>query len=94
MGKIFLVFRMTDYYSDSMFRICKDCDFEWHSEDGGKCPVCEKKNNQLHNGSIEKEYEGRAFGTSQNKQRINTWYTAIAIIAVVVVIYSFVLGKN
>ena len=26
-----------------MFKVCKKCDFEWHSKDGLDCPACSRE---------------------------------------------------
>lgn len=67
------------------FKICEECDFEWHLKDGNNCPLC---------SSREAEYEkkGGAFGTGENSSRWKMWYQAIGLVALVYLIYQFVLG--
>ena len=74
-----------------MFRVCKTCDFEWHSKDGEDCPICEKAEKMTNLETILSEISARAFGTGANGNRTKTWYAVLGIIALVGVIYSFVL---
>ena len=71
----------------SNFKICTTCDFEWHAADGETCPVCNKEEEV-------KEYSG-VFGTSKNQTRINLWYKALGLVALVyLVIYCFLILSN
>jgi hypothetical protein len=91
MGKFFLVQNYGRYYSCNMFRICKTCDFEWHYKDGEECPVCDKAKEMVYSETTPSNLSARAFGTGANRYRTKTWYTVLGIIALVGVIYSFVL---
>lgn len=70
-----------------MFKVCPDCDFEWHSKDGLDCPAC-----NVDSLDEEKYYEGGAFGTGVNRGRLKNWYLAIGIITLVLLIEAFVLN--
>ncbi len=73
-----------------MFKVCPVCDFEWHIKDGPNCPTCDNSNQ----AGFEKEtdqYRGGAFGTGEHSARFKNWYAAIGIIALVLIIYSFIL---
>ncbi len=72
-----------------MFRICPDCDFEWHSKDGMKCPVCDESKPK---SAPYQEFGGRAFGTGPNQERLKNWYIAIAIISLVLIIQALILS--
>lgn len=67
----------------SDFLTCKRCDFEWHRKDGSSCPICTKDSEKL-NGL---EFEGGMFGTGKNPTRMNRYYQALGIIALVYLIY-------
>ena len=67
------------------FRICDDCDFEWHSKDGLSCPLCKTRNQK-------EERVSGAFGTGEGASRWRIWYQTIGIIALVYLIYQLVLG--
>ena len=74
-----------------MFKICVVCDFEWHIKDGSKCPACSDRENK----DVEEEfcqYRGGAFGTSKNHSHFKNWYKAIGIIALVLILYAFMIG--
>ena len=66
----------------SDFKICTKCDFEWHAADGETCPVCNKQDEV-------KEYSG-VFGTSKNQTRINLWYKALGLVALVYLVIHFI----
>ena len=66
----------------SDFKICTTCDFEWHAADGETCPVCNKEEEV-------KEYSG-VFGTSKNQTRINLWYKAFGLVALVYLVIHFI----
>ena len=68
-----------------MFMVCDECDFEWHSKDGNICPICKKKLDLK-----DSYFDGRAFGTSLNSERINAWFAGIGIIALVGFIYAII----
>lgn len=74
-----------------MFRICSICDFEWHSKDGNECPTCANKKDAVTFESRPGEQSARAFGTGTNESRTKTWYSLLGIIALVGIIYTFVL---
>lgn len=74
-----------------MFRICSICDFEWHSKDGNGCPTCANKKDAVTIDSSPREQSVRAFGTGTNESRTKFWYSLFGIIALVGVIYTFVL---
>jgi hypothetical protein len=76
-----------------MFNTCRNCDFEWHSKDGVNCPACGENFDHSHKvDDFEENYKGGAFGTGENGARIKNWYAALGIIALVYVIYSYVLN--
>jgi hypothetical protein len=73
-----------------MFKICPNCDFEWHSKDGSLCPAC---NDSTQNDEVEFDpNKGGAFGTSRNYKQLNNFYAGVGIVALVLIIYSFILG--
>ena len=73
-----------------MFKICSLCDFEWHTKDGLECPACQ--DSIIAENEIEmNEYKGGAFGTGKDSMRLKNWYAAIGIIALILIIYSFLL---
>ena len=76
-----------------MFNTCNKCDFEWHSKDGENCPACGAQFDMSHEvDNCAENYKGGAFGTGENGARIKSWYAALGIIALVYVIYYFVLN--
>jgi hypothetical protein len=74
---------------NKMFKICSICDFEWHSKDGPNCPAC-RENNDFNN-EID-TCSGGAFGTGKNYANFKNFYAAIGIIALVLILYAFVIG--
>ena len=74
-----------------MFRICPICDFEWHSKDGTDCPTCAKRKDVVIPYSSPEDESLRAFGTGSNESRTKAWYSLLGIIALVGIIYTFVL---
>jgi hypothetical protein len=75
----------------TMFKICPNCDFEWHSKDGNFCPACSDDNTS--NDEVEFDPSKRgAFGTSRNVKQLNNFYAGVGIVALVLIIYAFVIG--
>jgi len=91
MGKFFLVQNIGCSYNIYMFRICSICNFEWHSKDGNECPTCANKKDAVTFESSPGEQSARAFGTGTNESRTKAWYSLLGIIALVGIIYTFVL---
>jgi hypothetical protein len=71
------------------FLTCEKCDFEWHKKDGSNCPTCSRKDNLEELSSFE---NGGMFGTGANHKRINKYYKAIGLIALVYLIYFLIRG--
>ncbi|MEK9773286.1 MAG: hypothetical protein VW576_06935 [Opitutae bacterium] len=65
------------------FLTCQDCDFEWHRKDGTDCPLCSKK---LGMEDVP-DYKGGLFGSGKNAKRMNLYYQAIGLLALVYLIY-------
>ena len=63
-----------------MFKISKECDFEWHIDDGEHCPTC--------NPSKQAENKSGVFGSGQKSTRWSNWFKAIGFIALVYFIYG------
>jgi hypothetical protein len=73
-----------------MFKICSLCDFEWHTKDGSECPACNDLNTIVSNPETV-QYQGGAFGTGKNYLKQRKWYAAVGIIALILIIYAFIL---
>ena len=74
-----------------MFKICSECDFEWHSKDGTQCPACRDRESNNEEEDIT-QYQGGAFGTGKNHSHFKNWYKAIGITALVLILYAFIIG--
>ncbi len=74
-----------------MFKICPDCDFEWHHKDGERCPACSKA--KLIEDDIKFiPSQGGAFGTGRHSVQMKKIYAGIGIVALVLIIYAFIIG--
>ena len=73
-----------------MFKICSLCDFEWHTKDGSECPACNDLNIIVPSSEME-QFQGGAFGTGKNYLKQKKWYAAVGIIALILIIYAFIL---
>jgi len=74
-----------------MFKVCPECDFEWHINDGLKCPSC-NKSKEIEFESETNQFRGGAFGTGGNSIKFKNGYKAIGIITLILIIYSVMLG--
>jgi hypothetical protein len=74
-----------------MFKICPICDFEWHTKDGYECPTCYDANKSEDDVIFDPSNSG-AFGTSRNSKQIKNFYAGVGIVALVLILYAFVLG--
>ena len=61
-----------------MFKICKNCDFEWHSKDGMDCPACSADNDKK---------ETFHFVFNANKK----WVQSLALVLLVALLVLWVL---
>ena len=62
-----------------MFKVCKKCDFEWHSKDGLDCPACSSESEKT-----VQEYQP----VLSSKKR---WVQALAIVMLVSLIVLWIL---
>ena len=74
-----------------MFKICPICDFEWHTKDGYECPTCYDGNKSKDDVIFDPSNAG-AFGTGRNSKQIKNFYAGVGIVALVLILYAFVLG--
>jgi len=74
-----------------MFKICPVCDFEWHRKDGKECPACYESNKSRDSVTFEPS-NGGAFGTGRNSKQIKNFYAGVGIVALVLILYAFLLG--
>lgn len=74
---------LVEVWPVSNFKTCSKCDFEWHLTDGDNCPVCTKEKTEKHG-------RGGVFGTSKNQDRLNLWFKALGMVALVLLLYHFV----
>ena len=74
-----------------MFKICPTCDFEWHTKDGKECPTCSDANISKDDVIFDPSNAG-AFGTGRNSKQFKNFYAGVGIVALVLILYAFVLG--
>ena len=81
-----------------MFRQCRRCDFEWHESDGETCPACGSDwggripEDESDSAKRAEAHEGGAFGSGPHAKSQASCVIALAILALVYFIVSFVLG--
>jgi len=70
------------------FKNCLVCDFEWHSSDGERCPVCSSQNRtDSDDVSEDTFYKSGLFGTAKSKNGIRSVYQILGILALVYFLY-------
>ena len=74
-----------------MFKVCPECDFEWHINDGSKCPSC-NQSKEIEFESETNQFRGGAFGTGENSTNFKNVYKAIGLITLLLIIYSLLRG--
>jgi|TARA_B100001057_G_scaffold26140_2_gene23969 hypothetical protein len=74
------------------FRVCKRCDFEWHSEDGEFCPVC-KKSEVLDrkNEKCEESKSGGFFISAEKSSKTKKYLQALGLVTLVYLLIHYVL---
>jgi len=77
-----------------MFRICPECDFEWHDGDGDSCPACSPDiADESESARSSEKYDGGAFGSGSNSSRLKNLYQALGLLALVYLLYYLFGGK-
>jgi len=69
--------------TETKFINCPKCDFEWHITDGEICPVCNSRKKFSYPFDEGEPRFGGIFGTGNKTVRINRYYVAIGLIALV-----------
>ncbi len=64
------------------FRVCKNCDFEWHLLDGTECPICSAEDSS-------KKLMGGVFGTGKHASAWATFFKALGLVLLVYIIRAF-----
>ncbi|MDG1137910.1 MAG: hypothetical protein P8N49_00105 [Opitutales bacterium] len=69
----------------SDFKVCKNCDFEWHLLDGSDCPVCTADDPvPIKTGGV--------FGTGKHALAWAIFFKALGLILLVYIIWAFMLS--
>jgi hypothetical protein len=76
------------------FKNCIKCDFEWHSSDGNRCPVCQTQDHYSQKVAEGAEFfKGGLFGSGKNSEKMKKIYQALGLLALVYFLYALFGGR-